>query len=163
MLWLLSLFLNFYFWTMLPSMGIHNTSDVVRGVFDYYYSSILPSLWGLWLIHPDLVLITFGPALCTTHDGMFMLFISILSCCMHMLLWCPSLVVFADSSLFITFIRSLVCDLLYVHVHVVCIDCMKCHSLYGQCSRMWLVFVFYFLAIFSLSYCLTITGVCLYA
>ena len=66
------------------------TSDAVRWVFDYYCSSIIPTLWGLQLNHPDLVLITFCLPLWSTHDQLA-LFIPIFSCFVSMLLSFPSM------------------------------------------------------------------------
>ena len=43
----LSIFLNFCTEQHLLSMDIHSTSYLVTWVFDYYYSSIIPSLWDL--------------------------------------------------------------------------------------------------------------------
>ena len=107
--------------------------------------SIIPFLWGPWLIHYFLFLIAFGPSLCSTR-GIFVLFILTLPCCVSMLLWCLLLLLLLF--LLIWFCSSLWLGLMFVswfmYMCVLCIDCTKCHGLLDWWSRIWLVSLFYF-------------------
>ena len=63
------LFLKHHFRVLSPSIGNMYIS-AVRWVSFCFCSRVMPSLWGLWLTHPDLVWITLGP-LSGSLCGMF--------------------------------------------------------------------------------------------
>ena len=145
MLQLLSLFLNFYFepcywvWsctTHLTWSGEYLTTIILQLYPDFGAFSLF-SLTLYWL----LLVCHYAQLMACSH------YLSLHCPAVSMLLWCPLFLFFFfgwfDSVHHYHWVSHL-CHGLCTRVCMLCMDCMKCHSLLCSWSRIWLVSVSYF-------------------
>ena len=159
MLWLLSLFLNFYskvhYWVWTSTTHLTQLSEYLTTIILPLYAAFgtcgLFTLTWSWLL-----LVYYYGQLVACSYYLCLHCPAVCPCCndVHQCCCCDNL------TLFITIIRSNVCIMVYLHVCAVYglyeiwwFVGLVLHNVTGVCIQL--------LAICSLRYCLTITGVCL--